>query len=390
MIYTMENAIPIATEKGHAIPRHLGIYIDDCWCTLEYQPAPRRPGLHSDNQRVDPAAAFNDCLNEVHPRVQFTREEEENNSIAFLDVYLTRQDNGTISTRVYRKSSNTNITIKPQSCQNPLTVIATFKGELCRAHKLCSSPDQTQKEISFLLDLYEDNGHDRAKLAAIARDYKPPSISQPKKKERNKRTQYNKQNNSDAIPKNLFDVLPFKDECPKDEEYKPFARIPFIPGGTSYRLKRSLAKAGVNTCFTSGTKLKDILCSKNKSKIDPAKKPGIYKYICPKCGKVYIGQTRRCCATRWQEHQRAIEKENWSHSGISQHHQNCDEPFDVSNFQVIKTMTGKNKKKLDYDQRVWEALEIKKENCGPGKGMNEDWGSYVKTDAWNPVFNTMD
>ena len=151
-----------------------------------------------------------------------------------------------------------------------------------------------------------------------------------------------------------------------------------------------VSKIGVNTCFTSGTKLKDISCSKNKSKIDPEKKPGIYKYICPKCGKVYIGQTRRCCETRWHEHQRAIEKQNWTHSGISQHHQHCDEPFDISNFQVIKTMTGKNKRKLDYDQRVWEALEIKKENCGPGKGMNEDWGSYVKTDAWNPVFNTMD
>ena len=53
-------------------------------------------------------------------------------------------------------------------------------------------------------------------------------------------------------------------------------------------------------------------------------------------------------------------------------------------------MTGKNKKKLDYDLKVWEALEIKKANCGPGRGMNEDWGSYVKTDAWNAVFNTMD
>ena len=387
----MDNAIPIATEKGLAIPRHLAIYMDDCWCTLEYQPAPRRPGLRSDSQRVDPAAAFNECLNEVHPRVQFTREEEENNSIAFLDVYLTRQDNGSISTRVYWKSSNTNITIKPQSCQNPLTVIATFKGELCRAHKLCSTPEQTQKEIDFLLNLYEDNGHDRAKLAAIASEYSPPSTSQPKKKDRNKHTPYKRQSTKeDSIPDNLFDVLPFKDQDFQDEEYKPFARIPFIPGGISYRLKRSLTKAGVNTCFTSGTKLKDILCSKNKSKIDPEKKPGIYKYICPKCGKVYIGQTRRCCETRWREHQRAIEKQNWSHSGISQHYQSCDEPFDISNFQVIKTMTGKNKRKLDYDQRVWEAFEIKKENCGPGKGMNEDWGSYVKTDAWNPVFNTMD
>ena len=77
--------------------------------------------------------------------------------------------------------------------------------------------------------------------------------------------------------------------------------------------------------------------NKNQSRIDPAKKQGIYKYVCPKCGKVYIGQTRRCCETRWREHQRAIEKGDWTHSGISQHHQNCDEPFDVSNFQVIKT-----------------------------------------------------
>ena len=53
-------------------------------------------------------------------------------------------------------------------------------------------------------------------------------------------------------------------------------------------------------------------------------------------------------------------------------------------------MEDKDKKKLDHDQKVWEALEIKKENSGPGKGMNEDWESYVKTDAWNPVFNTMD
>ena len=53
-------------------------------------------------------------------------------------------------------------------------------------------------------------------------------------------------------------------------------------------------------------------------------------------------------------------------------------------------MAGKNKKKINYDLKVGEALEIKKANCGPGRGLNEDWGAYVKTDAWNPVFNTMD
>ena len=34
--------------------------------------------------------------------------------------------------------------------------------------------------------------------------------------------------------------------------------------------------------------------------------------------------------------------------------------------------SGKNKKKLNYNLKVAEALEIKKANCGPGRGLNEN------------------
>ena len=112
----------------------------------------------------------------------------------------------------------------------------------------------------------------------------------------------------------------------------------------------------------------------------------MYKYVCPKCNKTYIGQTSRCCQTRWQEHKRAIEKGQWSHSGISQHHQHCDEPFDTANCEVIKTFSNKNKKKLNYDLKVWEALEIKKNNCGPGRGLNEDWGGLRQNRRVEPCF----
>ena len=78
------------------------------------------------------------------------------------------------------------------------------------------------------------------------------------------------------------------------------------------------------------------------------------------------------------------------HTVASHNTINTDEPFDTANCEVIKTMSNKNKKKLNYDLKVWEAIEIKKHNCGPGRGLNEDWGAYVKTDAWNPVFSTMD
>ena len=53
-------------------------------------------------------------------------------------------------------------------------------------------------------------------------------------------------------------------------------------------------------------------------------------------------------------------------------------------------MQGKSKKKLAYDIKIREALEIRRHNCGPGKGLNEDMGSYVKTDIWDPELRTID
>ena len=67
----------------------------------------------------------------------------------------------------------------------------------------------------------------------------------------------------------------------------------------------------------------------------------------------------------------------------------CQEPVDWENPDLLKTIWGKNKKKLAYELKVREALEIKRHNCGPGHGLNEDYGAYVKTTQWNPVFHDM-
>ena len=56
---------------------------------------------------------------------------------------------------------------------------------------------------------------------------------------------------------------------------------------------------------------------------------------------------------------------------------------------MITNKTNKNKKKLIYDLKVREALEIRRHNSGPGSGLNEDLGAYVKTSMWDPVFHKM-
>jgi hypothetical protein len=48
-------------------------------------------------------------INNTKENIKFTMEEEQNNQLAFLDILLTRTDNGTIriQTQVYRKKTRT-------------------------------------------------------------------------------------------------------------------------------------------------------------------------------------------------------------------------------------------------------------------------------------------
>ena len=64
-------------------------------------------------------------------------------------------------------------------------------------------------------------------------------------------------------------------------------------------------------------------------------------------------------------------------------------PFRYLPTNNTATKTNKNKSRLTYDLKVREALEIKRRGCGPGLGLNEDFGAYVKTSMWNPVFHQM-
>ena len=206
-----------------------------------------------------------------------------------------------------------------------------------------------------------------------------------------RQTRVNNNNTDTETPDNLFDVLPFRDyDLADDTEKTPYCRIPYMPGPAFHQIKRTLKRYTINTCATSGRKLGSVLCAKNRTRPPPTHNKGVYLLKCTCCGKaVYVGQTIRSICLRCQEHKRAAEKGNWSHSGIAAHKEHCSEPVDWENPTVLATFSGKNKKRLAYDTKVREALEIRRHNCGPGSGLNEDMGAYVKTSQWDPVFHKM-
>ena len=211
---------------------------------------------------------------------------------------------------------------------------------------------------------------------------------------KNKRQTTDKNKNSACtsnIPENLFDILPFREtDTTPEEERKPYVIMTYLPDGIYHQMRRACEKAGVQLITKPGTKLKDLLCAPNKTHHDPSLKPVVYKINCPCTDKAtYVGQTIRPVATRGSEHRKAAERGNWQHSGIAQHKETCDATVDWAP-TVIKNYTNKNKNKLTYDLKIREALEIRRHNCGPGNGLNEDFGAYVRTTQWNPVFHQMD
>ena len=89
---------------------------------------------------------------------------------------------------------------------------------------------------------------------------------------------------------------------------------------------------------------------------------------------------------RDSEHKKAADTQRWSHSGLTQHMERCK--AEIEGPDILYTNDNRNKNPK-YQLRIMEALYIRRFNCGPNKGMNEDMGSYVTHNQWQPVFNRM-
>ncbi|BHF81680.1 hypothetical protein SprV_0802481300 [Sparganum proliferum] len=74
----------------HHRPKFWARYMDDSFVVLD----------------GDQLLTFEEHLNAVHPGIQFTMEEEENNQLAFLDVPICRKYCARLKTKLFRKATN--------------------------------------------------------------------------------------------------------------------------------------------------------------------------------------------------------------------------------------------------------------------------------------------
>ena len=94
----LEETIMSTTDKK---PKVWKRYVDDVYVIWE----------HGHQALED----FGKTLNDLNPAIQFTREDEKEGQLAFLDVMIKRERGGKLRTTVFRKETTSNVFIKHDS-----------------------------------------------------------------------------------------------------------------------------------------------------------------------------------------------------------------------------------------------------------------------------------
>ena len=118
-------------------------YVDDCFVLVG-----------SEKNMED----FFNVLNNAHEAINFTKEKENNDELAFLDVQVKRKEN-IILTSVYRKKTFTGCYLKFQSNCSLKRKINLIRTLCHRAHRICSQELLSNEIKQIKLLLLNKNGY---------------------------------------------------------------------------------------------------------------------------------------------------------------------------------------------------------------------------------------
>ena len=133
--------------------------------------------------RKDHKEEFLQHINSVDPSKQFTKEEQkEDGSMPFLDILVTPQEDGTLTSKVYRKRTHTDQYLQWDSHHNlacKYSVINTFTH---RAKAVYSNPQLLKEELNHLEGALTKCMYPRWAFQKVLKDQES---KKNKKKERN-------------------------------------------------------------------------------------------------------------------------------------------------------------------------------------------------------------
>ena len=209
--------------------------------------------------------------------IKFTREEEHEGSLAFLDVLVTRTPEGSLQTIVFRKPTHTG-NYQPVSFHNPhqhkLIIPRTL---FSRAENIIKEDELKKDEIRTLNNTLITNGYPRF------HHKRRPAHSES-----------------------------------ESQQTKIMTEVPYVQNFTK-PIKRVLQQVGVGVAMKPVCVLSNNFCKPKDKVLDKEKSGLVYLIPCRDCDAVHSGETGRSFETRKREHIDAVKNFDLKKSALCLH-----------------------------------------------------------------------
>ena len=238
---------------------------------------------------------FLEHLNQVEPSIRFTVEKEVDGQLPFLDLLISRDSDGSISTSVYRKPTHTDQYLHFSSHHPTSHKRSVVRTLFSRASTHCSSLLERTEEESHLHQALCKNGY----------------------------------------PNGFIRGCRFSHSL-KDSDSTPPIRvcIPYYQDHSD-AIRRILAPYNIQVTFRPPPSLRNIL-SHPKDPTSLLDHSGVvYKICCSVCDACYIGQTGRTLTQRLKEHQRSVKNNDTQSSALAEHSSQTGHRIDWDGVSVL-------------------------------------------------------
>lgn len=290
-------------------------------------------------------------LNNVHPKIQFTVEKENNGNIAFLDVMIKRTNLGP-KFSVYRKPTNKNDFIHSLSAHTDRTKSGVIIGFFLRAIRICS-PEFLQNEYKYIVNSFQELGYPKGLILKLKQ--KAIKIMERKEEGNGVDPGINPEINPRVIPEVDPRVAP---------EANPKPRYLIIPHSQENEIiQMSLRTSKTQVVFASNVKISEITKNAKKSVNDLSI---VHRISCDSCHKKYFGESSRGLEKRLKEHKMDVRYHRISNA-LVQHIDECNHLPNWNRAEVIHSGISKPLRKS------LEAMHIVLEDSTNGRAGFINW-----------------
>lgn len=263
-------------------------YVDDILII-----APRRFNLNT----------FQEKLNSVEDSIQFTLENEENDSLPYLDTLIIK-DGSCFKFKVYRKPTNKGDLLHFFSHHDHRTKRGVLIGFFLRALRICS-PEFVEEECHHITTMFQ-----RLRF--------PQHIINSCREKATKIMESTR------------------------EQRQPQRRVILQTGNTATLLSRALQASQYQVVCTTSQTIKNITKEKISNGIDTS--AGVYTIPCGRCDKRYVGETSRDLNTRLREHRYACRIHDTNNACVN-HRESHGHSMDWTKAEIIAKESDKIRRK---------------------------------------------